>query len=74
MLEHSAEIYSNIFYSRGEKYMKHLRLSLFAFLLAGILFGVSSPAFAQTGSPGNLTISTAYPSMVVGIGETVTPS
>ena len=52
--------------------MKHLRLSLFAMLLAGMIFGLTSPAFAQTSSPGNLTISTAYPSMVVGIGETVT--
>ena len=53
--------------------MKHLRLSLFAMLLAGMIFGLTSPAFAaQASSPGNLTISTAYPSMVVGIGETVT--
>jgi uncharacterized membrane protein len=52
--------------------MKHLRLSMFAILLAGLMFGMTFPAFAQTGSPGNLTISTAFPSMVVGIGETVT--
>lgn len=52
--------------------MKYLRLSLFAMLLAGMIFGINTRAFAQTGSPGNLTISTAYPSMVVGIGETVT--
>jgi uncharacterized membrane protein len=52
--------------------MKHLRLSMFAILLSGMIFGMSSRAFAQTGSPGNLTISTAFPSMVVGIGETVT--
>jgi uncharacterized membrane protein len=52
--------------------MKHLRLSMFAILLAGLMFSMTSPAFAQTGSPGNLTISTAFPSMVVGIGETVT--
>ena len=52
--------------------MKHLRLSLFAILLVGLMFGMVFPAFAQTGSPGNLTISTAFPSMVVGIGETVT--
>ncbi len=52
--------------------MKYFRLSLFAILLAGLIFGISSPAFAQTGSsPTNLTISTAFPSMVVGIGETV---
>ena len=52
--------------------MKHLRWSLFALLLAGMMFGLTSPAFAQKGSPDTLTISTAYPSMVVGIGETVT--
>ena len=52
--------------------MKHLRLSLFAILLSGMIFGMNSRVFAQTGSPGNLTISTAFPSMVVGIGETVT--
>lgn len=52
--------------------MKHFRLSLFAILLAGLIFGMSSPALAQTGSPGNLTVSTTFPSMVVGIGETVT--
>ncbi|HXQ33181.1 MAG TPA: hypothetical protein VN843_04085, partial [Anaerolineales bacterium] len=52
--------------------MKHFRLSLFAILLAGLIFGMSSPAFAQSGSPGNLTVSTTFPSMVVGIGETVT--
>jgi uncharacterized membrane protein len=60
------------FYLRGENNMKHLRLSLFAVLLVGSMFGMAFPAFAQTGSPGNLTISTAFPSMVVGIGETVT--
>ena len=54
--------------------MKHLRLSMLAILLVGLMSGVSAPVYAQagaTGSPGNLTISTAYPSMVVGIGETV---
>jgi uncharacterized membrane protein len=52
--------------------MKHLRLPLFAILLAVLIFGMSSPAFAQSGSPSGLSISTAFPSMVVGIGETVT--
>jgi len=52
--------------------MKHLRFSLFSILLTGLIFGFSSPAFAQTGSPGSLSISTEFPSMVVGIGETVT--
>jgi uncharacterized membrane protein len=47
---------------------------MFAFLLAGMILGINSRAYAQTGSPGNLTISTAFPSMVVGIGETVTLS
>lgn len=51
--------------------MKHLRLSLFAILLTVLILGTSFPAFAQSASPGGLTISTAYPSMVVGIGETV---
>ena len=54
--------------------MKHLRLALFAILLSGMFFGTNSRVYAQTGSPGNLTISTAFPSMVVGIGETVTLS
>jgi uncharacterized membrane protein len=52
-------------------FMKHLRYSLFVILLTGLIFGFSSPALAQAASPGTLTISTAFPSMVVGIGETV---
>lgn len=51
--------------------MKHLRLPLFAILLSVLVLGTSFPALAQVGSPSGLTISTAYPSMVVGIGETV---
>ena len=52
--------------------MKQLRLPWFVFVLAVMFSGMSSPAFAQAASPGGLSISTAYPSMVVGIGETVT--
>jgi uncharacterized membrane protein len=52
--------------------MKQLRLTWFVILLAVLVFGTSSPVFAQTAVPGRLSISTAYPSMVVGIGETVT--
>lgn len=52
--------------------MKPFKLSLSIILLAILIFGTSFPAFAQIGSPGNLSISTAFPSMVVGIGETVT--
>ena len=54
--------------------MSHLRLSLFVLLLAVLSFGTTSPALAQTSTPPNptaLTISTSYPSMEVGIGETV---
>lgn len=52
--------------------MKHLRFLLSAILLAALVFGTTSLAFAQAESPSGLTISTAYPSMIVGIGETVT--
>jgi uncharacterized membrane protein len=52
--------------------MKQLRLTWFVIVLAVLVFGTSSPALAQAASPGGLSISTAYPSMVVGIGETVT--
>jgi uncharacterized membrane protein len=41
-------------------------------LLAVLTLGITSPVLAQAASPGGLSISTAYPSMVVGIGETVT--
>ena len=40
-------------------------------LLTGLVFGATMPVHAEEGS-GGLSISTAYPSMVVGIGETVT--
>jgi len=50
--------------------MLRFRFLLIA-LLAGLVFGVTAPAHAQDGS-GGLSISTTYPSMVVGIGETVT--
>ncbi len=40
-------------------------------LLAGLVFSATTPAFAQDGSPSGLTISTNYPSMIIGIGETV---
>jgi uncharacterized membrane protein len=52
--------------------MKQLRLTWFVFLLAVWILATSSPAFAQAASTGGLSISTTYPSMVVGIGETVT--
>jgi uncharacterized membrane protein len=52
--------------------MKQLRLSWFVYLLVALTFGISSPVFAQAAALGGLSISTAYPSMVVGIGETVT--
>lgn len=51
--------------------MKHLRLLLLGIFLSGLVFGVGSPAHALAGSPGSLSISTTFPSMVVGIGETV---
>jgi uncharacterized membrane protein len=52
--------------------MKQLRLSWYVFLLVALTFGISTPVFARAAAPGGLSISTAYPSMVVGIGETVT--
>lgn len=51
--------------------MNHLRFLVLVSLLAGLLFGLASPVLAQEGG-GGLTLSTSYPSMVVGIGETVT--
>ncbi len=51
--------------------MKHLRLLILGIFLSGLGFGVSVPAHALAGSPGGLSIDTTYPSMVVGIGETV---
>ena len=51
--------------------MLRFRLISFVALLA-VLALLVSPVLAQDISPSTLTISTAYPSMVVGIGETVT--
>ncbi|NWG07530.1 MAG: hypothetical protein HXY35_12675 [Chloroflexi bacterium] len=51
--------------------MNHLRFLVLVSLVAGLVFAPASPVLAQDGS-GGLTISTSYPSMVVGIGETVT--
>ena len=50
--------------------MIRTRFALLATLLTGLLFGWSTPVRAQEGTFG-LTISTAFPSMVVGISETV---
>src|SRR5262245_44498214 len=50
--------------------MVRTRFSLLVTLLFGLLFGAATPVFAQDGT-GGLTLDTAYPSMVVGIGETV---
>lgn len=51
--------------------MNHLRFLVLVSLVAGLVFGLASPVLAQEGT-GGLTLSTSYPSMVVGIGETVT--
>lgn len=51
--------------------MVRTRFALLVTLLFGLLFGAATPVLAQDGVVG-LTISTTYPSMVVGIGETVT--
>jgi len=40
-------------------------------LFAGLVFSATAPVFAQSDSPSGLTISTDYPSMIIGIGETV---
>ncbi len=53
--------------------MIRIRFALLASLLFGLLFNAATPALAQSGS-GGVTISIAYPSMVVGMGETVTLS
>jgi uncharacterized membrane protein len=52
--------------------MNHLRFLFVVSLLAGLVFGLASPVLAQEGSIDSLTISTAYPSMVIGVGETIT--
>jgi uncharacterized membrane protein len=53
--------------------MLRFRLLLMA-LLAGLVFSATPSVHAQEGSTSGLSISTAFPSMVVGIGETVTLS
>lgn len=50
--------------------MVRTRFALLVTLLFGLLFSAATPVLAQEGT-GGLTIDTAYPSMVVGIGETV---
>jgi uncharacterized membrane protein len=53
--------------------MLHFRSFLFLLLLMAMAFGLPSPVLAQEGAPSEpLWISTSYPSMVIGIGETVT--
>ena len=51
--------------------MLRIRFTLLTALVLGLFFGAVAPALAQEGT-GGLSLSTAYPSMVVGIGETVT--
>ncbi|NUQ84890.1 MAG: hypothetical protein HUU11_09265 [Anaerolineales bacterium] len=51
--------------------MVRTRFALLVTLLIGLFFGAAMPVLAQDGG-GGLTLSTSYPSMVVGIGETVT--
>ncbi len=51
--------------------MVRTRFALLVTLLFGLLFSAAVPAHAQEGV-GGLSLSTSYPSMVVGIGETVT--
>jgi len=50
--------------------MIRIRFALLTTLLSGLLFSAATPVLAQDGT-NTLTISTAYPSMVVGVGETV---
>lgn len=52
--------------------MARIRFALLVTLVFGLLFNAVTPVRAQEG--GGLTISTTYPSMVVGVGETVTLS
>jgi len=53
--------------------MQSLRFLLLITLVLWLTFGLTSPVQAQEGEPiGTLSISTLYPSMVIGIGETVT--
>jgi uncharacterized membrane protein len=53
--------------------MRYLRFLFLVVLLSGWMLGWTSPVRAQEGGAGGtLSISTAYPSMVIGVGETVT--
>ena len=55
--------------------MLHFRSLLFVVLLVALAFSSPSPVLAQEGLPSEpLWISTSYPSMVIGLGETVTLS
>jgi uncharacterized membrane protein len=53
--------------------MLRIRFALLIPLLFGLFFSAVAPAHAQEGT-GGVSISTPYPNMVVGIGETVTMS
>lgn len=53
--------------------MARTRFVLLVTILFGLFFSAAAPAHAQDGT-GSVSISTSYPSMVVGIGETVTLS
>lgn len=53
--------------------MRHIRFLLLIILMMAFAFGPVSPVLAQDEIPAAaLSISTNYPSMVIGIGETVT--
>lgn len=53
--------------------MQRFRFPLLIVLLVTLVFGSTSSVLAQSEGPvGPLSISTHYPSMVIGIGETVT--
>lgn len=54
--------------------MNRLRFAFVVSLLAGLMFGLVSPVHAQEGVTSPLSISTDYPSMVIGMGEMVTVS
>lgn len=54
--------------------MNHLRFLFLVSFLAGMAFGSPLPVHAQEEAPSPLSISTEYPSMVIGIGEMVTVS
>jgi uncharacterized membrane protein len=55
--------------------MLHFRSLLFVLVLVALAFSLPSPVLAQEGVPSEpLRVSTNYPSMVIGIGETVNVS